>query len=135
MNGADWKLANYRNVSIGTARVAFFDARTGEELYYAGYMGNDETGIRDGQRYVDTTFAVDAVDLETRIGGRVTPECFPGRKVLVKLWRGPKMVEIKALISRADGWLGNESAECNSAPMTGSVGALAMYRRFAVRSA
>lgn len=91
------------------ARAYFFDADTGEELYAAEYRGNDESGIWKGRRYTDTRLGVDCVDLTTNIGGNVTAACFPGRRVIVKVWFPEMAGEVFALVDRARGWTGNET--------------------------
>lgn len=91
------------------SRVYFVDANTGEELYSAGWLGTSSMASYNGKNYEDTCLSLEVVDLDTRIKGRITADWFPGRSVLVKLWRPGEMgkpgtVEVLALVDRFRGW-------------------------------
>jgi len=113
-------------------RLYFYDIHTREELCVPGtnykgadHAGSSEAGIANGKRYMDTVFSVEIIVGRNKTR-TLTAEDFPGRIVAVKEWMMPAadrynpepkpMIEWRVLIHRKQGFVGNESPICNTAP-------------------
>ncbi len=94
-------------------RVYVYDLSTRKEIDMGGalgWAGSSEYGVRNGVRFEGTALDVQVVDFATKTLKTLTAESFPGRSVCFKVWAPNEgTVEWRRLVSRADGWQGNEA--------------------------
>lgn len=93
-------------------RVYLYDLDTRSEIDMGGalgWAGSSEFGIRNGVRFEGTALDVQVVDFRARKVVTLTAESFPGRRVAFKVWAPSEgTVEWRRLVSRSEGWQGNE---------------------------
>lgn len=94
-------------------RVYLYDLDTRKEIDMGGalgWAGSSEYGIHNDVRFEGTALDVQVVDFAARQLVTLTAESFPGRNVAFKVWAPEEgTVEWRRLVSRRDGWQGNEA--------------------------